>query len=866
MQLVHTGVVSAGDPILDVNLTDMAIMASPAGVFLYAVTGRNGGVSAYELSDTGGLAYLYDTIVFRDQLADVAGGFSEIVEVNGRPRLVFGGDSEDNLTAISINGDGSLGYRYARTGLESGVADISDVVSIETGGHSVVILADESTGTIASYDADILDGSNAIMDAVGGGGPVELATADFGSEVVLVATDTLNQGVVSYTIDGNAQLLEADTLSAADGVGIAAPTAIEVVQTHGLTWVLVAAAGTSSITVMKVDQTGMLTPTDHLIDSRDTRFGAVQDIEVVEVDGWAFVIAGGGDDGLSLFTLLDNGHLLHLQTIVHDIGSGLQNVDAIEAVQIGDEIQVFVTSQTGEGVSQFSISLADLGDIILADPFAGGQTLTGTTRNDLISSSATGDDTLFGGHGDDILRVGQGDAELWGGAGRDGFVFEYAEQAAAIMDFEAGVDWIDLSALPMLYDVSRLNIETTAQGAVITYGDFKLTVTSSDSTPLDALDLFGAGFTWAQHYGFDTDWTAPQEDPDNSPEPEPEPPQFISGSDEADSLTGGSAGDTLSGVSGDDFLSGAAGDDIVWGGSGDDDLFGGAGNDLLSGSSGQDTLTGGDGDDLMRGGDDNDVLRGESGRDEAYGGFGDDRLSGGDGNDELWGDHGDDMLWGGDGRDILGGFVGNDVFYGGDGWDVVWGHEGDDLAWGGGDGDTLGGGAGNDTLYGDDGDDLVWGGDHDDLQFGGAGADTVGGFSGDDTLYGGDGDDHVWGNVGDDLGYGGDGNDLFGGFTGNDTFFGGAGDDTLSGGDGDDYLDGGSGADTFRFFGNIGTDVVADFEAGLDVIHLAGNFNFEGLNFWQNGSDTVLILNSGTVTLEDLDADTLSEGDFLFGW
>jgi len=61
----------------------------------------------------------------------------------------------------------------------------------------------------------------------------------------------------------------------------------------------------------------------------------------------------------------------------------------------------------------------------------------------------------------------------------------------------------------------------------------------------------------------------------------------------------------------------------------------------------------------------------------------------------------------------------------------------------------------------------------------------------DDTLYGGDGDDRLHGQSGSDI---------------------------LSGGAGDDRLTGGGGRDTFIF--DSGSDVVRDFTANVDVVHL----------------------------------------------
>jgi Ca2+-binding RTX toxin-like protein len=113
---------------------------------------------------------------------------------------------------------------------------------------------------------------------------------------------------------------------------------------------------------------------------------------------------------------------------------------------------------------------------------------------------------------------------------------------------------------------------------------------------------------------------------------------------------------------------------------------------------------------------------------------------------------------------------------------------------------------------------------------GGAGNDTVigrvaEGTNGASFLKGGTGNDNltVVGGSGNVL-EGGSGKDLLTGGAGSDMLAGGDGKDTLEGGGGDDQLAGGIAGDTFRFnFGvDEGTDTIADFDRGFDILSFAG--------------------------------------------
>jgi Ca2+-binding RTX toxin-like protein len=96
----------------------------------------------------------------------------------------------------------------------------------------------------------------------------------------------------------------------------------------------------------------------------------------------------------------------------------------------------------------------------------------------------------------------------------------------------------------------------------------------------------------------------------------------------------------------------------------------------------------------------------------------------------------------------------------------------------------------------------------------------------DDSIQARGGGDTVRGRGGNDTIDAGSGGDTARGGPGNDTIAAGAGGDTLDGGTGDNTLIGGLGADTFVVdIGRAGSDtnVIPDFQDGLDVIELLSN-------------------------------------------
>ena len=92
-------------------------------------------------------------------------------------------------------------------------------------------------------------------------------------------------------------------------------------------------------------------------------------------------------------------------------------------------------------------------------------------------------------------------------------------------------------------------------------------------------------------------------------------------------------------------------------------------------------------------------------------------------------------------------------------------------------------------------------------------------------------------------------NEIYGGF-GNDTLYGLDGNDTLEGGFGNDTLTGGDGADVFYYSNGDGTDVITDYQSGVDKIYLASG-TVDGYSV-KDGKDAILTVGKGKITLKDV--------------
>jgi Ca2+-binding RTX toxin-like protein len=878
------------------------VVPTASGVTLIAVTspGAGGGVVSFELRP-GQLPLAFDhndltgigTRLFHSGVSIAMDGTQPILFVSGQGGAGVGG--------FTVGANGSIGTAVTFTSTDGLITSSPTALTAATFGERTFVFAGEAGG-IRVYELQpgrVLNPVAFQGDAPDRylGSPTEFAIARPGGQPVLLTLSGTEHGIMSHRIDPvTGALTQAGRIGAEEGLGVNGLTRVETVDVGGQTFAVVAGTNSSSLSVLRVAADGGLSVTDHVIDTLDTRFGSITALDIVQAAGWTFVVAGGGDAGLSLFTLLADGRLVHLQSIADTTGLTLDSVSALAGAVVGSELQIVAASETERGLSVFTLPLANLGQVLSGT--GAGATITGGAASDLIQGSAA-NEVLRGLGGRDVIFDGAGSDTLWGGTGTDVFVLAADGVADTIQDFEPGVDRLDLSAWPMLYDPTQLGYTMTGIGAVLTYRGETLTLISMMGTALTLAQIFPGGILG----------------PNRPPLVLFDAPFRLTGTAGADSMAGGAAGDTIEGLGGNDTLLGLAGNDsllggdgadLIEGGDGDDWIDGGAQPDTVLGGAGNDTVTGGLGPDTIWLGDGNDVFHDSAQNDS----FGADWIDAGAGNDTIWGDSGRDTILGGDGNDLIHGGRGSNLIDGGTGDDTIHAGDGDDTVHGGTGADwvTLGAGndifhdhsepgaagadwvdagegrdsvyalGGNDTIWGGGGEDLIEGGDGDDWIDGGSERDTIHGGAGNDTVRGGLGPDFVYLNAGDDVFHdedqggafganwveGGNGNDTINGGGGNDSLYGGAGNDWINGGSGYDVIHGGAGADTVfggqgrdRVFLNDGNDVFFDDPqtgihgrdtvfggAGNDTIHAGGGDD----EFWGEGGADVFVFMPGSGT------------------
>ena len=269
------------------------------------------------------------------------------------------------------------------------------LLPLDLAGGRVYVAALPGVGTLytlAPGSAGQLVQVHARGDTTGtyAGAPTALAGLEIGGTTfVAVASGGAESGLTLYRVSASGQLTATDSLGAAEGLGVHNPSALRVAEVDGTTLVILGAAGSGSLSVFAVSANGTLDPRSHLLDTLATRFGGVTVLETAEVAGRHYLVAGGADDGLSLFLILPSGQLVHLDTIADGPDSTLMNVSALELVALGNVLHVFATSESERGLTHLTVAF---------DP-AGG----------VEGDGEMGEAPLAFGGGEDMQHIAQGD-------------------------------------------------------------------------------------------------------------------------------------------------------------------------------------------------------------------------------------------------------------------------------------------------------------------------------------------------------------------------------------------------------------------------------------------------------------------------
>lgn len=458
--------------LLDPNLSsisDLEIAWIDGVPMLYVASQASGGMTVYSLD--GGVIYS-DQIGYSNARGTSGVNDIDIITVNGQTVLIPSGRYDDRLAFHLLDNNGDF------DGLRTLGADTSLIGNFE---HSIQIFIDGKTFLIASQMGKEGFRSARIRDDLSMehkrhfednnqahiGDVTAMVSAEFATRSFFFVASGQDAGVTAYWMGEYGNIKERGSVGPESGLGISYSSALETAIIDGQFFLFLGSAGTGTITTIRVNQWGGLFVEENYMDDRNSRFDGVRALESFSIGDRSFLIAGGSDDGVTLFEIDPGGRLNMIQVIEDSTDMTLTNITAITATVDGNDVYVFVAgSETG--FTQFSLNFDGLGDLITGDDSA--NTINGTNDDDLIAGY-DGNDILSGRSGDDRIIDGAGADIMKGNNGKDTFVFVDDGRMDTVLDFKPNTDKLDLTAFDMLYTIDQLVFVQKDYGVLISYGD-----------------------------------------------------------------------------------------------------------------------------------------------------------------------------------------------------------------------------------------------------------------------------------------------------------------------------------------------------------------------------------------------------------
>jgi serralysin len=234
--------------------------------------------------------------------ADRAGAVAVLgqLQTDDGPALLTGGGATGGLSLRQIEADGTLGPAQALGTLGTVPGDLVDPETVVlTNGRSVVYAETGSnSGIIRAYfrpDGDLINAFRQSDSAATYAEQVTTLTqARVDGVTYILGASDISNGLTAWAVaplsGGHTAV---DSLDGVQGLWIRSPTAMETATVAGQTFLVLAAAGTGSLSVIEIGTGGSLTPVTHLLDDLSTRFAGVSAMDVVDHGGLTYVIAGG---------------------------------------------------------------------------------------------------------------------------------------------------------------------------------------------------------------------------------------------------------------------------------------------------------------------------------------------------------------------------------------------------------------------------------------------------------------------------------------------------------------------------------------------------------------------------------------------
>ncbi|HVQ07464.1 MAG TPA: Ig-like domain-containing protein [Allosphingosinicella sp.] len=240
----------------------------------------------------------------------------------------------------------------------------SSIASADVGGFTYVFVAGSVDDGISVFRLNANGTLTPVHDVTDAGaleldGARGLSTAMVDGNTYLFAAGFDDNGVSVFRVGTNGSLTSVSDVTDDATMLLAGVSDTATARVGASTYLYTAGTTENGISIFRVAGDGRLTYLSNQADNVTFELAGVRALSTVIVGATSYLIAGGADDGISVFSInAATGALTNTANVNDAGGISLQDVSDITTAVIGGVTYVFIAGATDNGVSVYSLSAA----------------------------------------------------------------------------------------------------------------------------------------------------------------------------------------------------------------------------------------------------------------------------------------------------------------------------------------------------------------------------------------------------------------------------------------------------------------------------------------------------------------------------
>ena len=185
-----------------------------------------------------------------------------------------------------------------------------------------------------------------------------VTTAVVDGTTYLFVAGYLDNGVSVFSVANNGMLTSVTNVTDDGTLNLTGAVSVTTAVVDGTTYLFVAGFNDDGVSVFSIANNGILASVQNVRDTRDLYLSGAQSVTTAVAGGTTYLfVAGVFDDGVSVFSVANDDGMLTSVTNVTDAGSlQLDGAISVTTAVVEDTTYLFVAGNRDDGVSVFSVA------------------------------------------------------------------------------------------------------------------------------------------------------------------------------------------------------------------------------------------------------------------------------------------------------------------------------------------------------------------------------------------------------------------------------------------------------------------------------------------------------------------------------